>query len=75
MLDNHNKRKFQRIATDCRLSYRSLADGAVHEGRCLNLSGGGLLFKGPAAVEIGYALEVSVLPDNRLTPPLDASSK
>lgn len=72
MLDNNNKRKFRRIETDCPLSYRLVADGSIHEGRCIDLSGGGLLFRGPVAVEVGYALEVSVRPKNRLTPPLDA---
>lgn len=72
MLENNNKRKFQRIETDCNLSYRPVNADQTHQGRCLNLSGSGLLFFGPASVEIGHALEVSVLPDNRLTPPLNA---
>lgn len=72
MLDNRNKRKFQRISTNCSLSYRPIDGGPAHAGRCLNLSGSGVLFHGPAPAETGHAMEVTVLPDNRLTPPMDA---
>lgn len=72
MLDKHDKRKFQRIETNGRLNYRPVGSDHAHEGRCLNLSGSGLLFQGPVPAEIGHALEISVLPENRLTPPLDA---
>lgn len=72
MLDHHDKRKFRRIETNCRLSYRPLDGGPAHEGRCLNISGSGLLFHGTAAAETGRALEITVLPDTHLTPPLDA---
>ncbi len=72
MLDTDDKRKFHRIETNCRLSYRPAGGGQAHEGRCMNLSGDGLLIQGPAPAEVGQALEISVIPENRLTPPLDA---
>ena len=72
MLKTSDQRKYRRIDTDCPLHYQAVDGSSTHEGRCINLSGNGLLFHGPVAVEAGRALEVSVLPDNRLTPPLNA---
>ncbi len=72
MLDYDEKRDFIRMQAECKMSYRLAGEETYTEGSCLNISGSGLLFKGPLALEAGRAAEIHLIPDNRITPPLTA---
>jgi hypothetical protein len=72
MLDYDEKRDFIRMQAECQMSYRLAGEENYTEGSCLNISGSGILFKGPLALEAGRAAEIHLVPDNRITPPLTA---
>lgn len=72
MLDYDEKRDFIRMQAECKMSYRLAGEETYTEGNCLNISGSGILFKGPLALEPGRAAEIHLVPDNRITPPLTA---
>ncbi|HYE34801.1 PilZ domain-containing protein [Methylocaldum sp.] len=72
MLEFDEKRDFIRMQAHCKMSFR-LADGdAVYEGACVNISGSGILFETDTTVDAGKAVEVRLVPDNKITPPLTA---
>jgi hypothetical protein len=72
MLDYDEKRDFIRMQAECKMSYRLAGEETYTDGSCVNISGSGILFKGPRPLEPGKAAEIHLDPENRITPPLTA---
>jgi hypothetical protein len=72
MRDYDEKRNFVRTPADCTMTYRLAGGDAWYEGRCLNLSGSGILFRAAAALPLGRAAEIRLVPEHRISPPLTA---
>ncbi len=72
MLLDDEKRDFVRMQTNCKMTYKAVDTERQHEAFCLNLSGAGILFKTQQNIELGRALEIYLVPENSLTPPLTA---
>lgn len=76
MLLSHNeKRGFHRIKLQCDVTYRQTGAGNISRGTCEDLSGGGILFIAHDPLSVGTSVEISVVPANDVTPPLDAIIK
>jgi hypothetical protein len=70
--EEEDRRKFARQGFRGRMSYRSIGGGELIVGECLNISSSGLLFEADKRVEVGKALEIHIVPESRVTPPLTA---
>ena len=68
------KRDFMRMTVDCRVDFKD-TNGRDHQGRAINLSGGGLLFITDAPLTLGAELQLSVKPDAPVIQPLDVVGK
>lgn len=55
---DEERRRFARTPISCGVMYRLVSDAVFMEGRGINLSGGGILFEGSAALPVGMAAEV-----------------
>ncbi|SHE22076.1 hypothetical protein BPUTEOMOX_641 [methanotrophic endosymbiont of Bathymodiolus puteoserpentis (Logatchev)] len=56
----------------CEMTYKFPDSDQSFVGTCLNLSGSGVLFTTDQALKAGAALEVTISPENSLTPPMKA---
>lgn len=67
------KRAFMRINIDCDMIYRFIDSTQFLQARCISLSGAGVSFltQQPSCDE-GKAIEMSITPQNPLTPSLTA---
>ena len=72
MLEYDEKRDYIRMDVDCDITYKLADSEGMKTGRCTSLSGSGVSFIADSAFEIGLAMEVNVLPQNPLTPPMTA---
>ena len=72
MLVQDDKRDFIRMQATCKMNFRLAGADFFREGECINISGSGILFRADVALEPGRAVEVHVVPENRITPPLTA---
>jgi hypothetical protein len=72
LLNTNEKRNFPRIRIKCDVTYRQAGSGIVSKGICHDLSGSGILFIAKDPLTVGARLEISVVPQNKITPPLDA---
>jgi hypothetical protein len=72
MLGYDEKRNYIRMNVDCSLTYKLAASDQVYNGRCTSLSGAGISFITSEAIEPGKGLEISVIPENNVTPPMTA---
>lgn len=66
------RRRFIRMQTRCKMTYRFPQSTETFEAICQNLSGAGLLFTTYYPIEPGKALEIRIAPANPVTPPLEA---
>jgi hypothetical protein len=66
------KRDFVRVSVECTVSVREAGSNQVETGTCTSLSGKGLMFLCDRQYPIGTMLEVSVVPQTAVVPPLDA---
>lgn len=69
------KRDFIRISVDCDLTYKAPDADEVEYGRAKNLSGRGMMFIADHAIPVDSQLEVTISPEQSLTPPLHALVK
>lgn len=69
------KRDFIRMKIGAPLNAKIAAESEVIEGRCLDLSGGGLQVEAQQALAIGTQVEVEVSSDHGHNPTLKASAK
>lgn len=72
MQDYDEKRDYIRMDVDCDISYKLADSGEFKTGRCTSLSGAGVSFIAESSCEIGSAMEINVLPQNSITPPMTA---
>jgi hypothetical protein len=72
MLEYDEKRDFMRMQADCKMTFRLADTDSVHDGACVNISGSGILFEADTPVAVGKAVEVCLVPHNKITPPLTA---
>jgi hypothetical protein len=72
MLDHAESRTFIRMDVSCEMTYKFPDSDQSYVGTCLNLSGSGVLFTADRVLEAGAALEVTISPENSLTPPMKA---
>lgn len=69
------KRDFIRMGLQCELTFKTDDMAQAEHGEARNLSGRGMMFVVPHALPIESSLEVTIRPDNALTPPLHAIVK
>ncbi|MEN8260772.1 MAG: PilZ domain-containing protein [Pseudomonadota bacterium] len=68
MLNFHEKRRHTRFETDCSMTFLVAGSERIYRARCVNLSGGGILFCAEQHIGRGKALEVHIPPGNKLIP-------
>lgn len=66
------KRDYFRINTDAELTYKQTGQKDVHQGRCINLSGAGVLFSAHQRYEPGTILKINLTPEKILVAPFNA---
>lgn len=66
------KRAFMRINVDCDMTYRLIDGHQFENARCTSLSGAGVSFIAQQHCDEGKAIEISITPQNSLTPSLTA---
>jgi len=64
------KRNFFRMNMDCNMEYTINGSGEQESGRVLTLSGDGISFTTNQAVPAGTKVDISITPENTVTPPL-----
>lgn len=72
MLEYDEKRDYIRMDVDCKINYKLIDSNDIKNGRCLSLSGSGVSFIADTSYDVGLAMEVNVLPENPVTPPMTA---
>lgn len=72
MLEYDEKRDYIRMDVDCSITYKLADSDDTKTGRCTSLSGSGVSFLADSAFDVGLAMEVNVLPENKVTPPMTA---
>ncbi|MCK5830044.1 MAG: PilZ domain-containing protein [Methylococcales bacterium] len=72
MLEYDEKRDYIRMDVDCKVTYKLIDSNDVKTGRCLSLSGSGVSFIADTSYDDGLAMEINVLPENSVTPPMTA---
>lgn len=66
------KRAFMRVEVDCEMRYRLVESNEFHLAKCTSLSGSGISFTSSQPCKEGQAAEISITPQNALTPSLTA---
>jgi len=66
------KRAFMRVDVNCDMAYRLVDSSEFQFARCTSLSGSGVSFITPQICDEGKAIEISITPQNPLTPALTA---
>lgn len=72
MLDRGEARDFIRMDTICDVSYKFPDSNNTFMGKSINISGSGILFTASQFIDAGIALEVKVIPEKSITPPMVA---
>ncbi len=72
MLEHEERRRFIRMQTQCKMTFRFPQSDEEYSATCRNLSGAGVMFTADRPVEPGRALEIRIEPVNAVTPPLEA---
>lgn len=72
MMDSSEKRDFARMPVHGPLTLRDGADHAAEMGELLDLSATGCRFISQRALDQGARLQITVNPQNPITPPLEA---
>lgn len=70
-LDYSEKRNFFRMNLDCNMEYTVNGSGNKLCGLIKNLSGSGISFFSQQAITAGTEIQVSIKPENPITPALD----
>jgi len=72
MLETGEARDFIRMETACDVSYKFPDSDNTFMGKSINISGSGILFTSKQFIASGIALEVAIIPERSLTPPMVA---
>ena len=73
MLSDDERRKFPRVPTKCEITYRENSKNSMQQGEVIDLSASGLLFQINQPLTVGTILEISVIPETKITPSLNAT--
>lgn len=73
MLHLDEKRNFQRLQVEAKV--RITVEGQTLDGNCLDLSGSGMTVVVSQSFATGDALDVELLPNGNLVPPLKAMAQ
>ncbi len=74
-LDYNEKRDFTRMEVECVVDYTLSGESEVRQAAGHNLSAGGVCFETEQEVAAGTLLEISISPQQKLTPPLEATAE
>jgi PilZ domain len=72
MLTHDEKRNYTRMHIDCNIHYKLAGSNVVHKGHCTSISGSGISFTTDSPISQGKAIEINVVPNNSITPPMIA---
>lgn len=72
MVDSNDQRDFHRMMVECEIAYRPVSGGDLKSGMAQNISASGLLFSCDEALDVGLVLEVNIVAEKALVPPLHA---
>lgn len=67
------KRDFIRINVDCEMSYKQPGSSETNSGKVTNLSGRGMMFIANESLDLESVVEVRIIPEKNITPPLHAN--
>jgi hypothetical protein len=70
MLEYDEKRNYIRMEMDCDIAYRLVDSDQLQQGRCSSISGAGLSFIADCCFDLGKAMEATIIPKNKITPPI-----
>jgi len=68
MLTFNEKRRHSRFEANCSMTFLVAGSERIYRARCINLSGGGILFYAEQDIERGKALEIHIPPGNQFVP-------
>ncbi len=74
-LDYSEKRDFVRMHVKCTVDYRVAEEGESRLAEGHNLSAGGVQFETDQMLPEGTQLEITISPEQKLTPPLEATAE
>ncbi len=72
MIDYSEKRDFIRMPIRCPIALRDPAAELTDQAKLLDLSATGIRFISPRSLDQGARLQVTLSPENPITPPLEA---
>ncbi len=72
MLNNSERRNFPRISANCEITYKKKNETDTLKGEVIELSASGLSFQTKHPLSIGTTLDISVIPETKITPSLNA---
>ncbi|MGY6276114.1 PilZ domain-containing protein [Methylomonas sp. MgM2] len=72
MLTHDERRDYIRMDVDCEIIYKLADSNDAKTGKCLTLSGAGVSFVADQTFEPGLAMEITIAPKNKITPPMTA---
>ncbi|MCK5092083.1 MAG: PilZ domain-containing protein [Gammaproteobacteria bacterium] len=72
MVDSSDMRDFRRISIDCGVTLKNLDSGSVYSGVATNLSATGVLIECKDQLAVGDQLEINIVPEKTIVPPLHA---
>ncbi len=73
MLNKEERRNFSRISTKCGITFQKSSESVTHNGEVIELSASGLSFLTNQPLSIGATLDISVIPETKITPSLNAT--
>ncbi len=74
-LDYKEKRNFTRMKVECIVDYILHGETEAQQAAGHNLSAGGVRFETEQEIATGTLLEIVISPQQKLTPPLEASAE
>jgi len=74
-MDYSEKRDFVRMGVECVVDYKLHGATEVQQAAGHNLSAGGVCFEAEQELPVGTLLEIVISPQQKLTPPLEASAE
>ena len=72
MIDYSEKRDFIRMPLHCAISLRDPVAQAADHAKLLDLSATGIRFISPRSLDQGARLQITLSPENPITPPFEA---
>lgn len=72
MMEYDEKRNYIRMEVDCDITYKMADSNEHYHGRCTSISGAGVSFIADRPFDSGKAMEINVVPQNTVTPPMTA---